>query len=62
MEDKNTNFYEQMPVLPLRGLTLFPGMTIHFDVGRERSSNALKAAMLRDQMRELKGHLDELKK
>ncbi len=49
MEDKNTNFYEQMPVLPLRGLTLFPGMTIHFDVGRERSSNALKAAMLRDQ-------------
>ena len=49
MDEKNTTVFEVMPVLPLRGLTLFPGMTIHFDVGRERSASALQAAMTKDQ-------------
>ncbi len=26
---------ERMPVLPLRGLTVFPRQLVHFDVGRE---------------------------
>lgn len=35
----------QLPVLPLRGLTAFPEMLIHFDVGRVMSVKALEAAM-----------------
>lgn len=38
-----------MPVLPLRGLVIFPGMLIHFDVAREKSVNALYRAMDSDQ-------------
>ncbi len=38
-----------MPVLPLRGLVIFPGMLIHFDVGREKSINAIYNAMGSDQ-------------
>ena len=30
-----------MPVLALRGLTVFPNQTAHFDVGREKSVRAL---------------------
>ena len=30
-----------MPVLALRGLVVFPGMLLHFDVGREKSVNAI---------------------
>ncbi len=38
-----------MPVLALRGLVVFPGMLLHFDVGREKSINALNMAMEKDQ-------------
>lgn len=38
-----------MPVIPLRGITVYPGMLLHFDVGREKSVNALESAMLTDQ-------------
>ena len=34
-----------MPVLALRGLTVFPGMLLHFDVGREPSIKALDQSM-----------------
>ncbi len=34
-----------LPLLALRGLTVLPGMTIHFDVGRKKSVSALEAAM-----------------
>ena len=40
---------EKMPVLALRGLVVFPGMTMHFDVGREKSIRALERAMSGDQ-------------
>lgn len=33
-----------MPMVPLRGVALFPGMTLHFDVGRRASLQALKNA------------------
>ena len=35
----------RLPVLPLRGLTAFPNMIIHFDVARLMSLQALEAAM-----------------
>lgn len=34
-----------MPVIPLRGLVVFPEMVLHFDVGRKKSISALKHAM-----------------
>ena len=37
-----------LPLIPLRGLSMFPHMVVHFDVGRKRSINALDKAMLDD--------------
>ncbi len=34
----------RMPMLPLRGMIVFPGMIINLDVGRERSIKAVEAA------------------
>jgi ATP-dependent Lon protease len=33
-------------MIPLRGITIFPNMVLHFDVGREKSILALEEAML----------------
>ena len=38
-----------LPLIPLRGLTIFPNMVLHFDIGREKSINALEKAMINDQ-------------
>ena len=35
---------ELIPAISLRGLVVFPAMVLHFDIGRERSVNAVKAA------------------
>jgi len=40
---------KRLPLLPLRGLTIFPYMVLHFDVGRPKSIAALEAAMVNDQ-------------
>ena len=32
----------EMPVLALRGLTVFPDQTVHFDIGRSKSIKALE--------------------
>lgn len=40
---------ERMPVMALRGMTAFPMMPMHFDVGREKSVRALDKAMNKDQ-------------
>jgi len=37
--------YKVMPAVALRGLVVFPDMSLTFDVGRERSVNAIKSAM-----------------
>ena len=46
----NKEYYElhkeSLPLIPLRGITIFPFMVIHFDAGREKSINALEKAML----------------
>ncbi len=34
-----------LPLIPLRGLTVFPGMVLHFDVGRKKSIAAVDEAM-----------------
>lgn len=39
-----------IPLIPLRGMSVFPHMVIHFDVGREKSINALEKAMVDDSM------------
>ena len=39
----------KLPILALRGLTVFPDQTVHFDVGRAKSVLALEAAMKQDQ-------------
>ncbi len=37
-----------LPLIPLRGLTVFPYMVMHFDVGRDKSVAALEEAMVKD--------------
>jgi ATP-dependent Lon protease len=38
-----------LPLIPLRGISVFPYMVLHFDVGREKSILALEEAMLNNQ-------------
>lgn len=40
------NEYRELPMLPLRGLLVFPYTVIHLDVGRKKSINAIEEAML----------------
>ena len=42
------NVVKDIPLLPLRGLLVFPSMVLHIDVGRDRSIAALEDAMLKD--------------
>lgn len=49
-ENQKSNNVRSIPLIPLRGLTIFPYMVLHFDVGRERSINALEEAMVNDQL------------
>ena len=42
-------FSQRLPVLALRGLNVFPGMTVHFDVGRKKSVRAVEEAMRNNQ-------------
>lgn len=39
-----------MPVIPLRGMAVLPGMMLHFDIRRKESVAAMEEAMLSDQM------------
>ena len=41
---------KNMPLLPLRGVMVFPYMIIHLDVGREKSIAALEKAMVQDRL------------
>lgn len=40
----------RLPLLPLRGLLVYPSMVLHLDVGREKSVRALERAMVEDHM------------
>jgi ATP-dependent Lon protease len=48
MEDFNK--VKVLPLLPLRGISVFPYMMLHFDVGRDKSINALDESMVKDQL------------
>lgn len=39
-----------MPVIPLKGMAVLPGMMLHFDIRRKESVAAMEEAMLSDQM------------
>lgn len=39
----------KIPVIPLRGLTILPGTTVHFDVSRKSSIAAVENAMIKGQ-------------
>jgi len=45
---ENQYSYRQIPLLPLRGVLVFPYMVIHLDVGREKSISAIEEAMVDD--------------
>jgi ATP-dependent Lon protease len=45
MSEKNTRY---LPVLPLRGVLVFPYMVIHLDVGRPKSIQAIEEAMIQE--------------
>ena len=48
-----------LPMIPLRGLNVFPNMVLHFDIGREKSINALEKAMIMDKYIFLAAQKDE---
>jgi ATP-dependent Lon protease len=60
---KNTQFtdaeFVELPMIPLRGLSVFPNMVLHFDIGREKSINALEKAMVNNQYIFLSSQMDE---
>lgn len=49
----------KLPLLPLRGMMVFPYMIIHLDVGRDRSIAALEAAMVENRKIFLVAQKDE---
>lgn len=49
-DEKSMKQTKRLPLIPLRGLVVFPYMVLHFDVGRPKSVNALEKAMAEDQL------------
>lgn len=49
-----------MPAIALRGMNIFPGMMIHFDVSREITVAAIEEAMVSDQMLFITAQKDEM--
>lgn len=46
----NKGKFRKIPLLPLRGLLVYPSMVLHLDVGREKSVKALEKAMVEDSL------------
>jgi len=49
-QNKERKKQQVLPLLPLRGLVVFPHMILHFDVGRVKSVKALEDAMMNNQL------------
>ena len=49
-----------MPMIAMRGLVMFPKVVMHFDVSRDRSETALKAALSDDRLIFLTAQKDEM--
>lgn len=50
LTNESAPFKETLPLLPLRGMIVFPYMVVPLDVGREKSISALEEAMLQDRL------------
>lgn len=50
---------EKMPMIPLRGIVVFPGMVTHFDCGRDRTIGAIEESEIRDSKIFLVSQIDE---
>ncbi len=57
--ESNPSETAALPMIPLRGLHIFPNMVLHFDVGREKSVRALETAMVTNQKIFLTSQKDE---
>ena len=49
-ERETAPFKETLPLLPLRGMIVFPYMVVPLDVGREKSISALEEAMVNERL------------
>lgn len=58
-ESKSDDSLMELPMIPLRGLSVFPNMVLHFDIGREKSINALEKAMVMNQHIFLASQIDD---
>ncbi|MEG2757185.1 MAG: endopeptidase La [Anaerovoracaceae bacterium] len=58
-EDEENEKTMTLPMIPLRGISIFPNMVLHFDIGREKSINALEKAMVLNQYIFLTSQKDE---
>ena len=50
LEQNYAKIEHELPLIPLRGLAIFPYMILNFDVGRDVSLKALDEAMLKDEL------------
>ncbi len=50
IEEDGDSIIKTIPMIPLRGLSIFPYMVLHFDIGREKSISALEKAMMLNQL------------
>ena len=46
----NNEYNRHYPAIPLRNVTVFPGMVMHFDVSRKKSVKAVEASMAADEL------------
>lgn len=59
LQEESEDGSRVLPMIPLRGLSVFPNMVLHFDIGREKSINALEKAMVMKQQIFLATQKDE---
>ncbi len=59
LEEDSEDGSKIIPMIPLRGISIFPSMVLHFDIGREKSINALEKAMIMKQQIFLATQKDE---
>nr|WP_330362552.1 LON peptidase substrate-binding domain-containing protein [[Clostridium] dakarense] len=50
MEQNYAKLEHELPLIPLRGLAIFPYMILNFDVGRDLSLKALDEGMLKEEL------------
>ncbi|MDO4773109.1 MAG: endopeptidase La [Bacillota bacterium] len=58
MKQENLKIHE-LPMIPVRGMVVYPGMLTHFDVSREKSVKALEEAMKNDQILMISTQIEE---